>query len=281
MNAVNTSESWLIVAHSAIGKAHIKNNLPCQDAHYLLPINNETGIAVVCDGAGSAAESQIGAKIVAKQTALLLKREIKTVDWLLSLNNNEKWKQISDKVLLMAFRFLEKFARRTHREIKSLACTVIAVIYNPRYIRICHIGDGRAAYCNKQNEWKAMLIPFKGEEANQTIFITSDLWRNNSDYIGCNVISDDITAFTLMSDGCENHSFQLNRYDEENKIYVALNEPYIKFFQPLTEQLLSLNKAGYSNEQLNTEWQEFIEQGNENLAKENDDKTMILGILKS
>jgi hypothetical protein len=84
-----------------------------------------------------------------------------------------------------------------------------------------------------------------------------------------------------MSDGCENSAFQINHYDEEKGIYLTLNEPYIKFFQPLTEQLLSLNKQGYSHKQLNEEWQNFIEQGNESLSKEGDDKTMILAMLKA
>jgi hypothetical protein len=275
-----TPESWLIVSHSTFGRAHIKKNIPCQDAHYLIEINNETGIAVVCDGAGSAAESQIGAKIVAKQTAIALKHEIETATGQLPANK-QTWKKMSKQVLLKVWAFLKKFAQKTNREFKSLACTVIAVIYNPHTIFICHIGDGRAAYSNKQGDWKAIMIPFKGEEANQTLFITSDIWRNNADYIGCNIINDNIMAFSLMSDGCENHAFQLNSYDEKKGIYLSLNEPYIKFFQPLTEQLLSLDKQGYSNKQLNEEWQKFIEQGNESLAKENDDKTMVLGILKA
>jgi hypothetical protein len=279
-NTASTTKSWLIVAHSAIGLAHIKKNLPCQDAHYLIQISSKTGIAVVCDGAGSAEESDIGAKFVAEQTALILKREIESITWQFP-SNKEEWQKVSNEVFLEVWKLLVKFAQDNNKDIKSLACTVIAVIYSPENIFISHIGDGRAAYRNKQGDWKAIMTPFKGEEANQTIFITSDLWRNNVDYIGCKVIHDDVFAFTIMSDGCENHAFQLNSKDEEKWIYLSLNEPYINFFEPLVEQLLSLDKQGYSSQQLNEEWQNFIECGNENLAKESDDKTMILGILKA
>ncbi|MDD5271172.1 MAG: PP2C family serine/threonine-protein phosphatase [Methylovulum sp.] len=282
MNNKTSTHSWLIVSHSAIGRQHVKKNIPCQDAHYLIEVNAETGIAVVCDGAGSAIESHMGAKIVAKQTSVLLKREIETVAWQFPSNTDANiWQNISYEVLLKVRDFLNRFAKKTNRDVKLLACTVIVVVYSPHTILISHIGDGRAAYCNNRGDWQAIMTPFKGEEANQTMFITCDLWCSHAEYLECNIINDDIAAFTLMSDGCENYAFQTNSYDEEKGIFFSLNEPYSKFFQPLTGQLLSLYKQGYSDQELNKEWQNFIESGNESLAKESDDKTLILGILKA
>jgi hypothetical protein len=279
-NQTNSLHSWLIVAHSAIGLAHVKRKLLCQDFNHVALLDKETGIAVVCDGAGSAAESHLGAKLVAKRVTSLLKREILSQPWQFP-SDEQAWRNIICKVLSNVHDFLVRFSSRTHREVKSLACTVIVIIYNPQTILISHIGDGRAAYRNKEGQWRAIMTPFKGEEANQTIFITSQLWRNHEEYLECNIIHDDITAFALMSDGCERHSFQINNYDEEKRIYVSLNEPYNNFFQPLVEQLLELYRQGHSPQEINSEWQRFIESGTEGLAKESDDKTLILGILKA
>ena len=108
-NETITSELWLIVAHSAIGLAHIKKNLPCQDAHYHIQINADTGIAVVCDGAGSAAESQIGAKLVSEQTAKAFKREMEVDTWQSPLTQ-ESWQEISYEVLFQIKNKLNELA---------------------------------------------------------------------------------------------------------------------------------------------------------------------------
>ena len=272
-------KSWLIVAHSAIGRQHIKRDMLCQDAHRIAALNAAKGVAVVCDGAGSAIESHLGARIIAKQSAILFTK-------LLSEQmgrfppSKQKWRKASHDILLRVYAFLQKFAARTGRNVKALACTVIVVVYDPRGVLISHIGDGRAAVCNSLGEWHAIMRPFRGEEANETLFITSTAWRNKPAFMGCEVIKERITAFTLMSDGCENHAFRLNRYDEEAGVFIQLNEPYARFFKPLTEQLLALDKQGYSYEQISNEWKDFIEKGTAGLAREGDDKTMILGILK-
>ena len=272
--------SWLIVAHSAIGRQHIKRNLPCQDVHRIADINAERGVAVICDGAGSAKESQIGARIVAKQSAVLFKKLVADRTGCFPPSKKE-WQKASHDALLKIAAFLKKFAVRTNRDFKSLACTVMVVAFDPQGVMICHIGDGRAAVCDSLGDWHAIMKPFRGEEANQTLFITSAAWSNNLAFMGCEVFYDPITAFTLMSDGCENHAFRLNRYDEAAGIYIQLNEPYARFFNPLTEQILSLDGQGLSPEQINQEWRDFIERGTVGLAREGDDKTMILGILKA
>ena len=272
--------SWLIVAHSAIGRQHVKKNLPCQDVHRIEVINTERGVAVVCDGAGSAKESRIGARIVAKQSAVLFKKLVADQSGCFP-PSKEEWQKASHDALLKIAAFLKKFAVRTNRDFKSLACTVIVVVYDPHGVMISHIGDGRAAVCDWQGVWHAIMQPFRGEEANQTLFITSAAWRNNLAFMGCEIVNEPIIAFTLMSDGCENHAFRLNRYDEAAGVYIQLNEPYARFFKPLTEQLLALDEQGYLPEQINLEWQDFIERGTAGLAREGDDKTMILGILKA
>ncbi|MBK7438376.1 MAG: protein phosphatase 2C domain-containing protein [Saprospiraceae bacterium] len=58
---------------------------------------------------------------------------------------------------------------------------------------ICsHIGDGRAGYQDNENTWHSVLEPFKGEEANQTIFITSDIWESPNEFIRTTKVNNQI-----------------------------------------------------------------------------------------
>jgi len=53
---------WKMIGASILGKAHIENKTPCQDAHGFKLINDYKGIAVVSDGAGSYKNSHLGSR---------------------------------------------------------------------------------------------------------------------------------------------------------------------------------------------------------------------------
>ena len=149
-----------------------------------------------------------------------------------------------------------------------------------------HIGDGRAGYCTESGQWKSLLIPHKGEEANQTIFLTSSPWITDNDFQmsgvlvpESRVISEKVIAFTLMSDGCENHSFDCSKMDYEKNKWLDPNLPSEKFFNPLLEQLKQMHNHKVAFEEVTANWIKFIEEGTPGLKEESDDKTLILGIL--
>ena len=62
---------WRVFAASSIGKSHTDGGLPCQDA-YGSAFDNARLVAIVCDGAGSASKSDIGAKACADSICELL-----------------------------------------------------------------------------------------------------------------------------------------------------------------------------------------------------------------
>ncbi len=84
---------------------------------------------------------------------------------------------------------------------------------------------------------------------------------------------------TLMSDGCESHSFEVNIFDEAQRKYVDPNRPYERFFQPLISKLKDFYISDAGPEEIDQKWVKFISSGNEKLRDEPDDKTMILGVL--
>ena len=175
---------------------------------------------------------------------------------------------------------LKTKANELEYDFKSLSATLIIAVSNGKFIACANVGDGRAAFRNIESEWLPMVIPTKGEEANQTLFITSDLWdiNNESEYFGSFYYSNPITAFTLLSDGCERASFEILKYIEEEDKYYDPNSPFKPFFEPNYSNLLRLKEANVDQNRINELWGDFIEKGNPKLISETDDKSMILSV---
>lgn len=274
---------WLVVKTSIVGKSHTESEppIPCQDSNYYQDIGKGWGIAVVCDGAGSKEFSHYGSRFVAKRTGFIFEEIVKQNNWQIAdvLPTQDKWHEVSKRAFAKIRSELEEYAEKHNVKSGLLSCTVIVVIHSPIGILASHIGDGRAAFCNAENEWKAIIKPYKGDEANQTVFITSVVWDEQDKYIESTVFEEKPIAFTLMSDGCEAHSFEVNIYDEAEQKYKDPNKPYPKFFQPIVATLKNFHQSQATAEEIDAKWQRFIESGNEKLKNEPDDKTMILGIL--
>ena len=129
-----------------------------------------------------------------------------------------------------------------------------------------------------------MLIPHKGDEANATVFITyenifKDMMISGVKLPECRVIDEVATAFALLTDGCEKHSFFCSKFDQEINQWSDPNMPAEKFFNPLIENLKNLKATNETLTEANTKWIKFLNEGTPNLKSEPDDKTMILGIL--
>jgi hypothetical protein len=284
---MDEKNEWFVVSASATGRSH-EGRLPCQDNHYCTAINTKWGIAISCDGAGSATNSHLGSAHVANELAMKSFKELVINNgWHQSnaLPSQEQWSLLARGACMKIHADLEQFARNSQINLNSLACTLIVVIYSPFGLLVTHIGDGRAGYCNEQLEWKSIITPHKGEEANQTIFITSSKWITNPDFImsgkpvpESNVITEKPIAFTALSDGCELHSFECSLMDATNNKWYDPNTPYAKFFNPLVKNLRLMNDSKTSPEGANNKWRKFIESGTNGLEFEPDDKTMILGI---
>jgi hypothetical protein len=284
---IGEKREWFVVSASATGKSH-ERHLPCQDNHYCEAINTEWGIAIICDGAGSAINSHLGSSYVANELAIRFFKELVINNgWHQqnTLPSREQWSLLARETCIKIYDELKQFAGHSQINFNSLACTLIVVIYSPYGLLVTHIGDGRAGYCNEQLEWRAILTPHKGEEANQTIFITSDKWITDPAFTmsgkpvpESNVITEKAIAFTALSDGCELHSFECSVMNDTGNKWHDPNRPYAKFFNPIVKNLRLMNEANILPEEANNKWRKFIERGNNGLKSELDDKTMILGI---
>jgi hypothetical protein len=281
---------FYVVYASSIGKSHITNNTSCQDNHAVGKIDWDWGISVVCDGAGSAENSAQGSKFVSEEAYNLYKAALLRSDFFnkKTLPRDDEWDDISNKIIQEIQLKLKDFATLKKIEYASLACTLIVVVYSPIGLLVSHIGDGRAGYLNSKNEWKSLITPHKGEESNQTIFITSREWNPKNSIKMSNVLVPENSviremplAFTLMSDGCESSSYECSKLDSLNQKWTDPNIPFPNFFNPLVTQLKGMIQSKVPQEEANKLWRNFIESGTPSLSEENDDKTLILGIIVS
>jgi hypothetical protein len=281
------ADEWIVVGASVIGNSHISAKLPCQDNHKYESLGEGWGIAVVSDGAGSAEYSHFGSKIVAERSVARFKAVIEKEGWIKNseLPSDDKWKQIAYSTLKAVRDELETAASAKNISLKSLYATAIVVIHSPVGILATHIGDGRAGYKNHKGEWKPLIIPHKGDEANQTIFLPSDFW-NVPNYVMSEVavpqsivVREQPFAFTLMSDGCECTAWLFNQKDEKTGKFYDPNLPYSQILDSLGETLQSFRNDKVALKEREEKWANFITSGNKTLEEEQDDKTMILGVV--
>lgn len=272
---------WIYAYGSVIGSGHLLNNTNCQD-HCDVHNFEDYIIAVVSDGAGSYEHSEKGSKLVVSLSATHFHSAVKENKWNESnkLPNKDEWQQVAIKALRRVREDLYNYSINEQLDFKSLSCTIIVVVAFKHGLLVTHIGDGRAGYCNQSLEWKSMIQPFHGELANQTVFVTSDIWYEEviNTYIESNVIEEDVNAFCLLSDGCERASFECNLFDQEKQAYFDPNRPYSLFFNPNVKALKQLFEQKQSQEEINSLWEKFLTAGTGKLKLETDDKTLILAI---
>ncbi len=279
------TEKWLTACCSIVGASHKRIGLPCQDSskfHYIK--NSNFIIAVVSDGAGSCVNSQIGSQFLVDNVIKKIINSYNYNKWGIKDNIKllkENWRKKSYFIFKKLKKDLLKKAEKENIDFKSLSATLIVTISNGEFIACANIGDGRAAFRNKEGDWMPMMVPTRGEEANQTIFITSGLWdkKNQEEYFGTFFYENPITAFSLLTDGCERASFEVNIFNEKEGKYFDPNTPFKPFFEPNYNTLLELKNENIKQKELNEMWRQYIENGNEVLKNEYDDKTMILSVI--
>lgn len=278
---------WIIIGASVQGSGHVSMNLPCQDSCGYKYLQDGWGIAVTADGAGSAKNSQVGAAIAVKRAIMHFEKLIRRENWMTDgvLPTEARWMRVSYSCLKLIRDEIEAFAKQRDIEFNTLGSTIIVVVHSPSGLLVCHIGDGRAGYKDMNGNWHSLITPHKGDEANQTLFITSEFWNipfyetSGVTVPEARVIAEKVAAFVLMSDGCENTSWKCNQYDQKTNKYYDPNLPHQPFFDSVVNTLQSFREDKIAEEERKSKWMSFLRNGNGSFSKESDDKTMIVGAL--
>ena len=170
-------------------------------------------------------------------------------------------------------------------EARDFNATIILMLLTPQGMLTAHIGDGRMGYKAQDGSWKALMTPHKGDEASATVFIPNN-WNDQrcvpaftmSDvYLpDVRVVHELPQAVVLMSDGCENITWNCYARNEETGRYYDPNLPFAGFFEPLLEEMNGAADKDARAERLI----EIINVGTRAGKQEHDDRTMLFGVLK-
>lgn len=276
------TQSEQVLGLSYRGDGHLKTNKPCQDCHSFQRINKDWCLAIVSDGAGSVEHSDSGSKAVcAAFTSYVTKLVEENSFYKDGAIPTEKDWDIEFRNMLNRFQNdLVGLIKSSKQDIefKSLAATIIVLLYSPQGYLIAHVGDGRAAV-KVNGEWKAIFTPHKGQEANQTIFSTT---LRFSEYLGLkmsgnyvpetHVCYTSFEAFALMSDGCESGLWHMNEKIDLPNGDFKIEERNIPFSKGLDDALAIISCDDPQKELL-----DFIRLYNNSLSREIDDKTLLIG----
>lgn len=146
----------------------------------------------VCDGAGSASRSEVGAKAVAKGIAVFL------------YQNSEELLQgqiPASKVVGHAKEIIHLLAKALGGNPQDYACTLLGVLLSGHQAVSVHVGDGVIAMV-EEGRPTIVSTPDNGEFANTTTFVTSSKAVERARF-GAIKIGPLVTSFILMTDGPE------------------------------------------------------------------------------
>ncbi len=249
--------SWKRVACSSIGTSHEDSNLPCQDYGEFQLLDNNILAGVVCDGAGSAKFSQVGANIVTKATLhFLSNREWKSEE----SPTEEELKCLFSSLLIALKNILLGSAMLKDISLRELSCTLSVVLATEKWLVAMQIGDGFIVVRWKDEESYDLLFePQHGDYVNQTVFVTDDDAKKNMQIRVWNKCPE---FLCLSTDGLEKLAL-----DQKDMI------GHTPFFKPfdlgMTE---STDMNGFAEEV-----REFLE-SEQVIQRVDDDKTLLIGI---
>jgi len=186
-----------VYAASAIGKSHIDGGIPCQDAFALNAIDDIL-IAAVCDGAGSAALSDVGSNLVASTLFSAIADQYRAGE-AMHLLDVDAFKSKIEGMVGVARASLESLAQSENRMLGDYSATLVGVVTSASQGYFFHIGDGLAiAQCETSGQGNIISLPENGEYANETYFITGTEWAA---HLRVTPIGNAINMVALMSDG--------------------------------------------------------------------------------
>ena len=200
-----SGRGWRTAYASAVGTSHARTGAPCQDAGRCEVITAADGseilIASVSDGAGSAAQSEHGARLAVdsfhrafSETA----REDPSLAFL-DADSARAW-------LAELQREIAGLAEESGLSPRDYACTFLGAVVGPTASVFLQIGDGAIVVADAEtgdgHDW--IFWPQHGEFANSTFFVTMEEAGQVMEFARREAAeSEPLRELVLFSDGLE------------------------------------------------------------------------------
>ena len=277
----------IILGASIRGRSHIESNTECQDYHLYQELSEGWSILVVSDGAGSAKHAGRGSKANCTISIKLLSEMIAKNKWIENsilpseLDWHIEFRTICERMKQIYQNKVEEM--NDGSVLTDFNATLLICVITPNGILSGHIGDGRMGYLSVNGEWKNLMIPHKGEEGNQTLFLQSS-WNKqhvpalkvSNVYVPeTRVVRDIPKVVVLISDGCERSCWECSIFDTNIGKYTDVNSPHPGFMEPLIESRIAEEDSNRFNL-----FVDIIDKGTKACQTERDDKTMLIVMSK-
>jgi len=244
---------WQAIAASQQGTSHVKTGAPCQDSHGYRILSDDTFIAAVADGLGTAAHSEAGSACVVN-TAL---------DVLSRLLDSDPAPEEEDLVCAMQQTFrearasLEAKAEELEVPLREVATTLIALAIIRDWMLVGQIGDGAAVAFFHETTLETVSKPERGEYANEVMPLTAD---GALEYVRIAIRQAPVKAVALLTDGLQQLCIQGQS-----------GAPHRSFFMPFFESMT----RSIDTKEATMGLQEFLKSDRVR-AKTDDDTTLVV-----
>ncbi|MDQ4121578.1 MAG: protein phosphatase 2C domain-containing protein [Acidobacteriota bacterium] len=242
--------NWKIIAASVPGTAHVRRDVPCQDAFAYRVFDTNAGeilTVAVADGAGSAKFAQEGARIVC--------------DFFISgaaalIEKGGKVSNLNEDFFFGFLRTLPETLKSENEDLDDYACTFLAVAASETEAVFAQIGDGAIVYSD-EDEFRLFRVPQQGEYANTTNFVTD---KTASENLQISHIENRIEELAIFTDGLQR---------------VAIDFQSKNAHQPFFRSMFSPLRGSHSAANLEEKLSAFLNSPKIN-ERTDDDKTLIL-----
>lgn len=178
------------IAVRQIGRSHVKNDLPCQDACKTFTLNDVT-VAAVSDGCGSAQHSEYGSELIVD---ILSQKFALEFDRLYEADVDRLKSEINAFVLHQAALLAEQHGW----DVRDIKATYLVVAVKGSRWLTCRLGDGAIVLLHKDKSHELNVEEKTGAVEFTTYFTTSDALQ----HISLQRYDDDtIVGGALMTDG--------------------------------------------------------------------------------
>jgi hypothetical protein len=251
--------SWRVALACEIGTSHAGSGTPCQDSAAHAIIRTKEGpvlVAVVCDGAGTAAHSEVGSWLASTTFVELVEVYFENGGRLTDISRETVVSWITNTAERLSAR-----AREDGNVIKDYSCTLLAAIVGNEAAAFAQIGDGAIVVSHGEADgWSWVFWPQHGEYANQTVFVLS---ANAAEALEFSLAPRRIDEIAVFSDGIERMVL--------HGASKAVNDP---FFDQMFVPVRASTSRGL-DQKLSGKLKEYLGSAAVN-AKTNDDKTLLM-----
>ncbi|WP_043381467.1 PP2C family serine/threonine-protein phosphatase [Methylobacterium sp. UNCCL125] len=191
---------WRLVLAVARGTSHEGSNAPCQDHAGCRVVDTDEGdvlVAVVCDGAGSAAHAEVGAWLAVETAMELVELHFEEGGRMadVDLACGRAWvARVADA--------LTRHAAAEGRPLRDYACTLLVAVVGASGAAFLQVGDGAIVISRGEDEdWSYVFWPQHGEFANTTNFVVS---HDATERLEFAYVPERLQEVSVFSDGLEN-----------------------------------------------------------------------------